>query len=320
LSRNGVIKSDEMKHAAVLFFMTAVFALAQAPPVTPAPAQGPSLTTLPPDTVVATVDGQNILAGDLQLAVRLNPAASQQIMQNPQYLLTQYALMRKLSALAEKAGLDKKSPYKESLDQLAAQVAYHRMTTMATAQLQEQNNQITIPPEDMQKYYDANKSSFAQARLKAIYIPFSANPSASGTKSLTEAEAKAKAEKLYAQLQAGADFVKLVKENSEDSVSAAKDGDFGTFSRSDQQFQPEVKAAVFALKQGEISKPVRQPQGYYIFRVEEISTEPFDKVQKQISSSLTSARFSEWVMSTQKSLDIKIVNEAAFKPAPAPAK
>jgi parvulin-like peptidyl-prolyl isomerase len=174
----------------------------------------------------------------------------------------------------------------------------------------------------VQKYYDANKDLFTQARLKVIYISFSqdptAQPAAPAKKVQSEAEAKAKAEKLFAELQAGADFVKLVKENSGDATSASKDGDFGTFHRSDQNLPPEIKTAIFALKQGQISKPVRHTNGYYIFRVEESTVQPFDQVREQVSNDLIRSQMDEWINAQRKSLDIKIENQAVFPPAQAP--
>jgi peptidyl-prolyl cis-trans isomerase C len=306
-----------MKLAVVLFFLTAVFALAQAPPAATAPAPGPTLLTLPPDTVVATVDGQNVRAAELQIILRaVSPQQLDASLKNPRAFLETFGFMRRLSEMAEKAGLDQKSPLKE-------QLAYNRMLALAQVQIQETRNQVSVKPEEVQKAYEANKDSFTQVRARAIYIPFSANPpppAASAKKVLTEAEAKAKAEKLYAQLQAGADFVTLVKENSEDSVSASKDGDFGTFRSSDQQIAADIRAAIFVLKQGQVSKPLRQPQGYYIFRAEEIGMEPLESVREQISESLAMSRVNEWMLATRKSLDIKIVNEAVLAPAPAPVK
>jgi len=123
---------------------------------------------------------------------------------------------------------------------------------------------------------------------------------------------------VYADLQAGADFVKLVKENSGDAASAAKDGDFGTFRRSDK-LPEEIKQVIFALKPGENSRPVRQANGFYIFRVEEATVVPLDTVRNQIIEELTNKRMNEWIQATQKSVEIKIENEAAFAPAPVPA-
>jgi peptidyl-prolyl cis-trans isomerase C len=279
-------------------------------------APGPvSLLNMPPNAVVATIDGQKVLAGDLQVILRaLSPAQQEASLKNPRAFLDNFALMQHLSAMAEKAGLDQTSPLKE-------QLAYNRRLALAQAQLQASEAQQVVTQEDIQKFYDGNKDLYTSVRVKAIYIPFSAGaasqPGGSEKKVLSEAEAKTKAEKVYADLQAGADFVKMVKENSGDPNSAAKDGDFGTFHRSDN-IPEEVKKTVFALKPKEVSRPVRLANGYYIFRAEENSLEPLDMVRNQIMQQLRDRRMNEWVQATQKSIQIKIDNEAAFLPAPAP--
>ena len=76
---------------------------------------------------------------------------------------------------------------------------------------------------------------------------------------------------------------------------------------------------IFALKQGEVSKPVRLPNGFYIFRAEETGLEPLDTAQQQqITATLTSSRMTDFVTATRKSIDIKIVNEAVFAPVQTP--
>jgi len=294
-----------MKAAFAILLLTAVLSLAQEP--TPS-----NLLTLPPDAVVATIDGQKVHAAELQTVLRaLSPQLQQANLKNPQMFLEQYGFMQRLNALAEKAGLEQKSPLKE-------QLAYNRMLAMAQAQLAATQTSITIPLEEVEKYYAANKDEFTQVKLKAIYIPFSSAPSTTGKKILTEDEAKAATEKLYAQIQAGADFVKLVKENSGDPTSAAKDGDFGSFSRTDQ-IPEDIKTAVFALKAGQVTQPLRQPNGYYLLRVEEISTQALDQVRQQIDGKLSGTRMNEWVDGVKKSLEIKIENPAILPAAPAPA-
>jgi peptidyl-prolyl cis-trans isomerase C len=287
---------------------------APAKPVAPAPAA--TLSTLPPSTVVATVDGTKVTASDLQAILRaLPPASQQQALRSPRQFLDQFGLLRKLSAMAEQAKLHERSPLREQLE-------YNRMVGMAQAELLEAQNQIHISTEDAQKQYEANKAKYEQAKVKVIYIPFSANApaaqqSTAEKKVLTEAEAKEKAEKLLVEIKGGADFVKLVKEHSGDPVSKGKDGDFGNIKRSDR-IPEAIKTAVFALKPGEVSEPVRQPNGFYLFRLEESSQQTFDQVKDQITAEMRQARFSEWMQSMQKSIDIKIENEAAFAPV-APA-
>ncbi len=107
-------------------------------------------------------------------------------------------------------------------------------------------------------------------------IPRPVRPPTDGKKIVTEAEAKAKIEDLAKQIQGGADFGKLARDISDDKTSAAKDGDFGVV-KQDSSYPPAIKTAVFALKQGELSAPIRQPNGFYLIRAEEINQQPFNE-------------------------------------------
>ncbi len=276
-----------------------------------APSQSEALK---PETVVATVDGKPVTAAELQGLFRtVGPHVQQNAAKDPQAFLRQYAMLKRLSALAEKNQLDQKSPYKEAL-------AAGRMQILYQAAIQHTYENIAVQAEEQKKYYEANRDRWAQARVKVIYIPFSENPPANlqpgAKKPLTEAEAKAKAEGLVAQLRAGADFVKLVKEHSEDPTSVAKDGDFPVISKSDQ-IPDNIKTAVFALKKGEISEPIRAPNGFYIFRAEEVLVKPYDQVKDEIFNELKLARLREFLDSIQKSVEVKVENPHFFAQAPA---
>ncbi len=314
-----------MKRTVCLALFTGVLSFAQA--TAPAPSQPPAppaapvnLMTLPADTLIATIDGKKILAGDLQAVLRaFDPQQQQARLSDPRSFLDQFALMMRLSGMAEKAGLDRKSPLKE-------QMAYNRLVALAQAQLQEGQRSTAVSPEEVRKFYDGNPDVYTQARIKLIYIPFSPNASAprdpAAKKVLSESEAQAKAEKLYADLQAGADFVKLVKENSGDPTSVAKDGDYTPIRKSDQ-IPPEIKNAVFALKPGEVARPIRQPNGFYIIRLEGIDKDSFASVESKLTGELEDAHIRDWIQNTQKSIQIDIEYPAVFAakpPAPAPAK
>jgi len=269
---------------------------------------------LPPEAVVASVDGNKITMGDLQAVLRSLPQqAQQQALQDPRKFVEQYAMLRRLCELAEKDKLDQRTPYKEAL-------VYGRMQVLYQAEINERYKVISVTPEEQQKFYEANKDRYTQANVKVIYIPFSATPPPSDPKAkkvLNEAEAKAKVEGLLKQIRAGADFVKLVKEHSEDPTSAAKDGDFGTIRKSDR-IPDSIKSVIFALKPGEVSAPVRQPNGFYLFRVEQLTEEPYDKVKDSIFTDLKNQRLMEWMNALQKGINIKVENETFFTPKTVP--
>ncbi|MFB3827700.1 MAG: peptidylprolyl isomerase [Bryobacteraceae bacterium] len=293
--------------------LTALYAQPAPPPAAP-PAE-----ELSPDAVVATYAGKKLTYGELKTFMGVLPPQMQQMaMRDRRAFITQFALLAQLAEMAEKADLAERSPTREALQ-------FQRMYIMANAQINLAMTTITVPEPEVRKFYDVNQGRFSQVRVKVIYVSFSANPpaaaAAGGKQHLDEVAARAKIEKILAEIRKGADFVKMVKQHSEDQTSAAKDGDFGVIRRNDNV--PEaIRAAVFALKPGEVSEPVRQPNGFYLFRAEEITTRPFDQVKDEIFNELKQTRFKQWLEETQQGLNLKFENTALLDapPAAAPAR
>lgn len=271
--------------------------------------KAPAPPDLPPDTVVASFgNGQKLTIEELKKFVSVLPPQMQQMaLRDRKNFVQQYALMHRLAELATQAKLDQQSPTKEQLE-------FNRIYVLMNAELNDALSNIIVPAADQQRFYDSNKDRFAQVKVKVLYVSFASKPPASGDskKYLSEAEAKAKIEKLRGEIAAGADFVKLVKAHSEDTTSAAKDGDFGTIRRTDK-IPDTIRDAIFALKPGQVSEPVRQPNGYYLFRAEEITVRPYNEVREEIQNDLRQARFKEWMDQTTRSLNVKIENDAYFK-------
>jgi peptidyl-prolyl cis-trans isomerase C len=287
-------------------------------PAVKAPAEPPPAATPPPpvspDTVVLEVDGKKITAAELDKVLNGFPAGTQQTLHQRPQLLGQVFMMQRLAEDAEKAGLDKQSPYKEQLDAFRLQVLANAETTYL-------GNTIPVTEEDERKYYKDNPDKFKEVKVRVIYIAFSpasAKAPADGKPRLTEAEAKAKIESLALQIQGGgADFGKLARENSDDQASAAKDGDFGII-RQDSTYPKELKDAVFALKQGQIGSPLRQPNGFYLIRAEEINQKSFDEALLQIGPAVRKEHLDAQIKDLQAKYNVKIENPAYFAPrAPA---
>ncbi len=289
----------------IFFLLTAgVWAQSAAPPANFN--AGQHMAPVPPDTVVATFeDGRKLTAGELTSFLAAMPPNMQQAARRDRRAFAQqFALMQRLSELADKAKLGEQSPTREAL-------AFNRMYLLMNAQLHEVLTGISVPTAEVEAFYDKNKERFTEVKVKAIYIPFTADAPGAAGKHLTEAEAQAKIAKLRADIVAGADFVKLVKENSEDQTSAAKDGDFGTLHSTDNLPEP-IRKAVFALKRGEVSEPVKQPNGFYLFRAEEVTAQPLAQVQEAIVNELKEAKFKKWMDGMTATLNFKIQNDAFF--------
>ena len=304
----------------VVALLFSVLVFSQAPPVpqlapgTPAPpqAQAPPAVApaapIPPDAVVLEANGKKYTKAEIdKLISTLPPQIQQNASMQPQ-VLGQLFVYQQLAADAEKDGLDKQEPWKSAIE-------FQRMQTLANAQLTNHSNTIQVTTEEQEKYYKDHAEKYREAKVRVIYISF--NPSADKTgaagKLPTEAEAKTKIENLRKQTLGGADFGKLARENSDDTTSAAKDGDFGVIKRG-SNYPDAVKNAVFALQAGQVSEPVRQPNGFYLIRVDELSMEPYNEVSMQIFQEVKQQHFNEWIGAIQAQYKVKVENPGYFTP------
>jgi len=142
--------------------------------------------------------------------------------------------------------------------------------------------QVTVGDKDLKDYYEANINRFKAAEeRRASHILVKVDPKA------PQAEidkAKAKAESLLEQARkAPAGFAELAKKNSDDPGSAAQGGDLEFFGRG--AMTPPFDAAVFAMKQGEISNLVKTDFGFHIIQLTGVRggvAKPFEEVRPQL--------------------------------------
>lgn len=96
-----------------------------------------------------------------------------------------------------------------------------------------------------------------------------------------QAKVKLRADSVYNAIVSGADFAELAMKVSEDPGSARNGGMIGQISRG--QTLKEFEDAAFALKDGEMSKPVLSPVGYHIIKmVEHSDLAPYDSLREDI--------------------------------------
>jgi parvulin-like peptidyl-prolyl isomerase len=286
---------------ALFLCLPAVWAQSTTVPAPTPATPSANLPNLPDETVIAIFeDGTKFTMADFRKAFAVLPPQNQQLaMRDRKLFLQQWAFMRKLSQMGEKEKLDQTSPGRETLE-------YYRMMILSQIKLQAQVDGTSVDPAAVIKQYDLNKEKYKQVKVKAIYISFSSDSArgSDGKKPLTEEQAKAKADKLLTQIRGGGgDFVKLVKENSDDETSRNKDGDFATLRRSDN-VPDAVRNAVFSLKQGEVSEPVRQPNGFYLLRAEEVTYRPLSQVRDELFQELKQQQYAQWL--DQANRDTKV--------------
>jgi peptidyl-prolyl cis-trans isomerase D len=174
--------------------------------------------------------------------------------------------------------------------------------------------------EEVRKYYDSNKASFAQPAKTAFQVVVLDQDKVAATINVTDeqlraaysssldnfrmpervharhillktegksdAEKKAlmaKAQDLLKQLKNGADFAELAKKYSDDS-SKDQGGDLGWFTHG--QMVPEFDSVAFSLKPKELSGVVTSQFGYHIIQTlekEPAKLKPFEEVKDELA-------------------------------------
>jgi peptidyl-prolyl cis-trans isomerase C len=272
----------------------------------------PAIPDLPDNAVVAVFeDGVKMTMGDFRAMVAAQPPETQQLAKmNAKAFIQWWAGLRKLTRMAEEEKLDQKPDVKAQLD-------YAHTAILAQTKLNAVLNGIMPSGDEIAKYYDSHKERYLQVKVKAIYIAYG-DAVPSGKKAMTESQAKAKAESLLAQIRKGADFVKLAKENSDDETSRDKDADFATFKPKDN-IPDAIRTAVLSLKQGDVTEPVQQANGYYLLKASEVSFTPLDQVRGELLTEIRQQQHSSWLKNHTDSLKVEYPNSAFPPDGPAPA-
>jgi len=124
-------------------------------------------------------------------------------------------------------------------------------------------SKVNVSPEDVNRYYEAHKKEYElPARVKVRQIMLRLDPDAPDE--IVQAVTQ-RLEDLRAQILKGADFAKIAKESSEDPA-AADGGDLGEVDPS--KVISQFEAALAKMKEGEVSEPIRTPNGLHLLKLE----------------------------------------------------
>jgi peptidyl-prolyl cis-trans isomerase D len=138
---------------------------------------------------------------------------------------------------------------------------------------------VQVTDEALRKYYDevaAERYAVAeQRRARHILIETGADGAAS----------KRRAAELLARVQAGEDFAKLARENSDDPGSKSAGGELGWAGR--EAYVAPFADALFALQPGQVSGLVETQFGQHIIQLEEVrpaTQRSFDEVRSELEA------------------------------------
>lgn len=180
----------------------------------------------------------------------------------------------------------------------------------------------------IKKFFDEHKASLERVAARHILIRTAGSeapprpgqppePADPAGKALYDAQAKAKVDDIVKRLKAGEDFAKIARAESDDTTSGAEGGDLGSFTRG--RMLPAFEQAAFALKEGEISQPVKTKYGWHVIQV----TGRYDTLEKlgdetknQIRAELSPQKMNDLIQGLKK--DGKVVMDEAYFGPPGP--
>jgi len=114
-----------------------------------------------------------------------------------------------------------------------------------------QTKGVKVTDKELQDYFNKNKSQYVQVKARHILV-----------------DKKSTADSIEKQLKSGTDFATLAKKYSTDTGSKDQGGELGWVKKG--QMVPEFETALFKLKKGEISQPVKSQYGYHIIQAEDV--------------------------------------------------
>ncbi len=148
--------------------------------------------------------------------------------------------------------------------------------------------QVKLADDEVAVYYDEHIDEFkTPPTIEARHILFKVDQNADAE---TVAAARARAQAVYDQIEAGGDFAELAKAHSQGPTREAG-GYLGTVGRG--RMVKAFEDAAFALEAGQVSEPVRTEFGWHIIKVEKQNperTRTLAEAENKIRGQLTNSR------------------------------
>jgi peptidyl-prolyl cis-trans isomerase SurA len=170
---------------------------------------------------------------------------------------------------------------------------------------QQRKSQSVVSPVKVETYYKENKDRFYQEDAALLRVIQFTRPN-----SETDDQLQAKAADVLAKFQTGESFSELARQFSQDA-RRNKGGDWGWTKRSDMR--KEFSEQLFALKKGEVSKPIIIPEGCFLLYVEDrkfAGIQPLedvrDDVERILAQQMTRQSQERWLERLRRSGYVKM--------------
>jgi len=253
-------------------------------------------------------------------------------------LATRYSMVLKMSAAAEKRGLDKTSSFEEKMYFARLQILAQELGSALQA------DSLKVTDEDVADYYKKNEATYEQATFMRIFVPRNKQivnkpvsaKTGSGTgvgaakastkpgppPAPTEEQKKAAeeamtklAETLRARAVKGEDFDKLQKE-AYAAAGLPANAVNTKVEKVRRTTLPANQQIAMDLKPGEVSEVISDPNGgHYIYKMVSEETLSLESVSVEIRKTISSQRYRDSMQAFQGNSEL---NDAYFGPARTP--
>jgi parvulin-like peptidyl-prolyl isomerase len=215
--------------------------------------------------------------------------------------------------------------YENALKEQGFTAADYRSTLETSVLYQKLYEEVTkdakVTDQDVLAYYTQNQSQYGTPESRDVRHILIAKKDKDGKVDFEAS--KARADEIFAELEAGGDFKSLAKANSDDPGSKDSGGEL-TITRG--QTVPEFDKVSFELKEGEISKPVKTTYGYHVIEalspVRPAKSTPLAKVRASIRTTLLQSKrnevMSSWADDLRKKYEGKVSYAAGYEPPEVP--
>jgi hypothetical protein len=253
------------------FFYSLVLTITTMSAATAAPPGDPSGL----DAIALRIGDNTMSAAEYRtLAAAMEESSgSKSFGENPN-LLRQYAEIAILADSARKQGLDQDGI-------VAAKVRIASDEVLARAERERLFQSAAVTDVDIKRRFESQPGAYDEYNLSHIFIAF--DPPGGG-KRRSEHQTLARARQLKTRLDAGADFARVARVDSDDRSTAHEGGrlpaTLGMF------LANEFAPAIHRLHVGEVSEPVRGPDGYHLILLQEHMVATLEGRRKMIEALL----------------------------------
>jgi parvulin-like peptidyl-prolyl isomerase len=254
---------------------------------------------------IATIGSEKITSETVQKRINETPPVYRNFLSTPagkKQFIDLLVRERAVIESAKKSGFENRKEYKDAInqfeqDQVRKLKEYKESLLMETYLQDLRSSDLKVTGEEIDKYYDGHIADYqhpTEVVARHILVP-----------------TKEEADKALARVNSGEDFAKVAAEMSTDSVSAKRGGEIGPFHKGD--LLPEFEAAVFPLKNGQVSEVVKTQFGYHVIKkVSEKSLPAINPEQAKegISRLLEKEKFDKWLEATKNKYGVHIDYDA----------